>query len=220
MSRVIKAQDQTKAVFSLEKVDGLVVSIMGGNIDAKNVATAVPGAKLTLTASATNYVYVDWGSEELKATVTLPQSKDRPLWEFDTDLTTVVATRDRRSTMRHSAHTEFKTRDAYLLNTVFNVNQDWTDLDLSVPAPRGATGVLLGLQVMDSGTPGSTVWFRIRKPGETDLTRAITLYPQVSGLYVFGFAPMGMDAKKIQYKANISGAMTVKLALMGWIYGG
>jgi len=217
--RTVKAQDQSKAVFSLERINGLVVSIMGGNMDVKNVPTAVPGAKLTLTPSATNYVYVDWGSELLKATITAPQDKDKPLWEFDTDLTSVTAKRDKRSALRHSAHTEFKTRDAYLLSQVFNVNQDWTDLDLSGPAPRGATGVMLGINVMDSGTPGSSVYFRTRKPGETDLTRAITIYPQVSGLYVFGFAPMAMVSKKIQYKASISGAMTVKVALMGWIFG-
>lgn len=222
MSRRVLIQDQSKAVFSLEKVEGLLVSIMGGNLDVRNDPVSVPGAQLTLTPSATNYVYVAWATKTLTVSILASGAKDRPLWEFDTDGAGVTATRDKRSGMRVSAHSVPITDENWLVTGTFNSDTGWGYFSLASKAPVAATGVKLDLYVVETGVKGSGVYMSVRKPGETAVPQQKRVYPDGGGEIDQNLGvEVGMDSQyRIEYRVKPSASMTVYVALAGWLFGG
>lgn len=200
--------------------DGLDITLLGANLDVKNANVAVPSATLSLDASTTNYVYIDWTTKTLAANSTGFPDKSKPLYEITTDATDVTAISDKRAVIRVSSHSEFKTKTTPLFSGAQNSDTGWQTADLSSDAPAGATGVHLGVGVSDSGTPGLTTKLTLRKPGETANSQEIPIYPQVSGLWVVLVAPIGLNAaKEFDYRIQPSGTLSYYVTLLGWIYG-
>jgi hypothetical protein len=222
MVATIKSVDRMKASpFTIAFEEGLIVKIHGGNLDCQNATKVISSKELTLTPTQTNYLFVDFADNTIKSNTSGFIPKCCPLWKIVTDGSGIVSKSDERTNIRMSAHTEFRTKDTFLLNDDSNIDTDWTDLDLNSIAPAGATGVFVAIGVSDSGTPGAGVYFKLRKPGEVASPQAIGMYPQVSGIWVGITSPVGMDANnKIQYRAKPSGTMSYVVSLVGWIYGG
>lgn len=200
--------------------DGLDITILGANLDVKNADISVPSDTLTLDASTTNYVYIDWTTKTLAANSSGYPDKAKPLYEITTDATDVTAIADKRAVIRVSPHSEFKTKTTPLFSGAANSDTGWQTADISSDAPEGATGVHLAIGVQDSGTPGLGVKLSLRKPGETATAQNIIMYPQISGLWIALTCPLGINAaKQFEYRIQPSGTLTYFVALLGWIYG-
>lgn len=217
----LESRGATKDQFAIVSKVGLVVKLLGGRMMINNVSTWVEPATFTLVNNATNYIYVNMQGVLVSSTSPTPLN-GFDLWKVVTSGGAIVGgIDDQRAMPRISEHTKFQTDANWLATGSFNADTGWTNLDLSSVAPAGATGVVIGIAVADSGTPGSSVWTGVRKPGETEISRQGRVYPQVTGLYVCGTLVVGMDAnRRIQYRVLPSGTSTAYLRLMGWIFGG
>ena len=222
MGMTVQSKDRSVGThFPIAYEDGLGIKVFGGTVNRANASIDVPSASLTLTDDDVNYVFIDWETQTVQANVTGFPAKSYQLYEITTAAGVITEKVDKRAVFRQAAHTEYKTRDTALFGGAFNDNVDWADLDLSANAPMGSTGVFVGIAVSDSGTPGVSVSFSLRKPGETEDVQKIVVFPQVSGLYFCSSAPIGMDSnKKIQYEIKVSGTMLIQLVLLGWMFGG
>ena len=218
--RRYEGRDATKALFPILGTEGLEVGIFGGNVNKGNTRVQIATAYLTLTAAATNYVFIDWEAGTIEFNTTGFPKDCTPLYVFTTDGADITETDDCRSVLRQSAHTDYITKTTFLANGNFNADTGWVNLDLSSDAPEGATGAKIVLSALDSGTPGLAVYLALRKPGETAVSQELRLYPQVTGLYVSQEYTIGLDdLKKVQYRARPSGTMSAYMALAGWIFG-
>jgi len=221
MAQLIPGDKTVGRKFKIFSTDGLVVMLKGGELNRQNVPVEIPSVQLTLDANETNYVFVDWTTEAIQSNVTGFPVNSFQLYEMVTDGSGVTDTVDRRAMARVSAHSEFFTLGDYIKNDDYNVNQGWTDFDLSAQVPVGTKMVWLRVLVRDSGVPGSDIYFGLAKPGETAWSRMTKSRPVLSGEWQEYFWPIGLDAdRKFSWTCLVSGTFTVKLAILGLAYGG
>lgn len=219
MARTYESMNKTETLFPIVAKTGLDITILGGNVNKQAEVLTIASRTLTLTPNADNYVCVCWDHDRLEVATTGFPLCGVPLWKLTTDATKVIATVDARSVLREAAHSSPSTSGSYVLDTTFNSDSGWLDLDLSSLAPVGASGVLLVTEVAESGTPGGGVYFAVRKLGDTDVSRQFPARPQVSGLPVTAYFPVGMSSGVVQYRAVPDTLLTVTVALAGWMYG-
>jgi len=112
-----------------------------------------------------------------------------------------------------------ETSSSYLLDTTFNSDSGWTDLDLSGIAPPRAKGVKLYVTVNESGSVGDVnSKFRLRKDStKTAESEIRTIYPQATGRTMVGTFEIELDSDKhIEYRAQPHTVLTVNISLDGW----
>jgi len=214
-----------QTAFALLKQDGLDVKIQGAILDVQNNPVVIPPAVLTLVASATNYIYVVVGGATIEANTTGCPDHGKPLWEITTDGSEVVEAIDKRAVVRLSAHSACVTSPTWLQEQTFNGDVDWSNFDISgsVDIPAGATGIRMEVHVKEMGTvpAADQVFAMFRRPGETALSQAKLVAPQVSGRWFTRTVEVkfGDDGKTIQFKVDVDTQMLVKVGLAGWVYG-
>ena len=214
-----------QTAFSLLKQDGLGVKIQGAILDVQNNPVIIPPAVLSLDPSSTNYIFVVVGGSTIEFNTTGCPSHGKPLWEITTDDTGVLEVTDKRAVARLSAHSGCATSPTWLQQQTFNGSVSWTDFDISgsVDIPAGATGIRMEVHVKEIGTvpAADQVFVMFRRPGETELSQAKLVMPQVSGRWFTRTVEVkfGDDGKTIQFSVNVDTQMLVKVGLAGWVYG-
>lgn len=221
MSVQITPVDEMKASpFTWSDESGLDIKINSGSLDVQNETVIIASTILTLIASQSNYIYVDHADNIIKANTTGFLDKCCPLWIMITNVDSITRKTDKRTKIRMSAHSEYKTQATWLLDVNYNDDSGWVELDLSSVAPSGATMIKVDMSANDSGAPTDANWFGIRKPGETAVPQYSMITPIASGRTSVRYAEMGLDSNKtIEYRVKPDGNMAVKLKLVGWGYG-
>lgn len=216
-------RDATKMLFPLVGIEDLDVMLYGGNINKSDAWIEVGKKTVTLSTNKTNYVYVDWDTNEIAVNDTGFPKNCVPLYMFVTDAVEIIQVTDCRSLLRESAHSEFVTLDDWLKEISPSSDIDWSDFNLSavVAIPKGATGIWLEVHVKETGTVSDATYIFMRKPGEAAVSQWKAIMPQASGHWFTRMVPvaLGADGKTIQFKVNVDTQMEIKVALAGWIFG-
>jgi len=209
---------------------GIGVKVFGGMLDIENESVEIPGEVITIMpqmVTTSSCIYIDWNTRR----ITFQESGDWPalckqLYILQVGNNRINSIVDKRAIPRVAAHTTYQTQDDLLFADVFNQYVDWTDLDLTDVVPKGATGVLLGIICSDSGQISQSTEALLKKPGDdtTKEARAVAVCPQVSGLFLYSTAPVGLGQVGqggigIQYSVWPSGSFVLALQLLGWIFG-
>ena len=225
MARKYVKRDQSVAVFPIVSVTGISIRILGGNVNRANDTVSIPSAKINLSDDAVNYVMVDWESMEVISNVEGWLPRCIPLYTITTSEGHIIDTTDARGMLRQSAHSEHATLDEWLYDVVVTSDTGWADLDLSnkVAVPSGATGVVLEVNVKEEGEVGAgdAPYLLFRRPGDSSQSQWKIVVPQVSGRWFPRTVNirLGEDGKTIQYNANVTSSLHVKVALAGWVFG-
>lgn len=209
---------------------GMDVKVFGGMLDIENESVEILSVVLNIKPqmlAVSSRVYIDWNTRE----IAYQPSGDWPalckqLYTLEVGSNGINTVVDNRAIPRVAAHTTYQTQDNLLFAGVFNQYADWTDLDLIDVAPKGATGVLLGIICSDTGQISQGIEVLLKKPGDdtTKEARAVAGFPQVSSLFMYSTAPVGLgqvgqEGIGIQYSVWPSGSFVLALQLLGWIFG-
>ena len=214
--------------FKQSRLGGLKVKIDGGHLDVANNLIDVEPKQFDLTPSSTNYIFIDWTTNEITVNTTGFTDRCKPLWELVTDadsITTPEGEGDKRAIPRVSAHSCYASHDVELVDETTNIDIDWGLIDLTTVSglviPKNACTVKMNIAAQDSGAIGAGVYVSVREPGDTLLTHEFRIYPQVGGIWLgVPAVEVGLDMNsRFERKVKVSGTFKWKAFLCGWGFG-
>ncbi len=107
-----------------------------------------------------------------------------------------------------------KATSADFNQAVLNVDETWTDIDLSGIVPAGVKAVVISVYIQTTAALKS---FQLRKNGNADIWNRSLMFTQIADLAFGGDAIVPLDSNRvIEYWRDAATWSTIQLTVKGW----